>query len=146
MNNTIEVPYAAPVYGEEEIGAVIEVLKNPKKIVAGPAVGEFENEIAKLFGKKFGVMVNSGSSANLLALETLNIPKGSEVITPVLTFSTTLAPIIQKQLTPVFVDVCPGAYVIDINDVERLITPRTRALMIPSLLGNLPDLEKLQKK
>lgn len=139
-----EVPYAATIYDAEEINAVINVLKNPKKIVAGPQVKEFEYKIAALFGKKYGVMVNSGSSANLIALDILNLPAGSEVITPVLTFGTTLSPILQKGLKPVFVDVLPGTYQIDVDKIEPMITGNTKALMIPSLLGNIPDMEKLR--
>ena len=90
-------------------------------------------------------MVNSGSSANLLAFELLNLPKGSEVITPLLTFATTVAPIVQKGLVPVFVDVDLDTYLINIDQLEQAITKKTKALMIPSLLGNIPNLEKLSK-
>lgn len=141
----MKISYAAAVYGPQEIKAVARVLKNPAKIVAGPAVKNFEKKIAALFGKKYGVMVNSGSSANLIAIETLKLPKGSEVITPVLTFSTTVAPLIQKGLKPVFADVEEGTYVIDCSKIERLITKKTSALMIPSLIGNLPDFSRLRK-
>ncbi len=140
----ISVPYASAIYDQKEIEAVLNVLKNPKKIVAGPAVREFEKKIAELFGKKYGVMVNSGSSANLIAFELANLPKGSEVITPILTFSTTVAPILQKGLVPIFVDVAPGTYQIDVEKIEEKITEKTKALMIPSLLGNIPDMEKLR--
>ena len=144
MRKKLRVPYALAVYGKPEIQAVNRVLGNPARIAPGNAVKEFERKIAGLFGKKYGVMVNSGSSANLLALEALNLPKGSEVITPVLTFATTVAPIIQKGLVPVFVDVKEGTYVININQIESLITKKTKALMIPSLIGNLPDLARLK--
>lgn len=140
----MDVPYAAAVYGDREVEAALHVLKNPKKIVAGDAVRSFEKHISALFGKEHGVMVNSGSSANLIAFELLNLPAGSEVITPALTFSTTIAPIIQKGLVPVLVDVVPGTYLIDIDQIESHITPKTKALMIPSLLGNIPDMERLQ--
>ena len=145
QRDPILVSYASAVYGQEEIEAVMNVLKNPKRLVSGLAVKEFEERIAKLFGKNFGVMVNSGSSANLIALEVLDIPLGSEVITPVLTFGTTVAPIVQKGLIPVFVDVSPGTYLIDTEAIEQLITERTKALMIPSLIGNIPDLEFLRE-
>lgn len=138
------VPYALAVYGKEEVAAVNEVLADPSKISPGKRVKEFEAKIGALFGKPYATMVNSGSSANLLAIEALNLPSGSEVITPALTFSTTLAPILQKGLTPVFVDVARGTYVIDVSAVEKAITKRTRALMIPLLLGNVPDLAKLR--
>ena len=138
------VPYGLAVHDEEEESAVLEVIRNHQTIM-GKRVREFENKVASLFGKKFGVMVNSGSSANLLAFEILNLPKNSEVITPVLTFATTLAPIIQKRLTPVFVDVEPETYLINVNDIEKMISKHTKALMIPSLLGNIPDLKRIRK-
>lgn len=143
--SVMRVFYALAVYGKEEIAAVNEVLATPLRIGQGERVKKFERAIAKLFGKPYGIMVNSGSSANLLAVEALNLPPGSEVITPVLTFSTTLAPLLQKGLKPVFVDVVPGTYVIDVDKIEKAITRKTRAIMIPSLLGNIPDLQKLQK-
>lgn len=148
-NKNIRVPYALAVYGKEEIAAVNKVLKDPTRIVAGSSVCAFEEKIATLFGKKYGVMVNSGSSANLLALRLLNLPKDSEIITPVLTFSTTVAPIIQLGHLPVFVDVLPATYQIDVSKVASLITKKTRVLMVPSLIGNLPDflaLRDLAKK
>ena len=142
---SLRVSYAGTVYGKKEIAAVVRVLNNPFRISAGDAVHAFEEKVAKLFGKKFSVMVNSGSSANLVSLDALNLPKGSEVITPALTFSTTLAPLLQLGLKPVFVDVEPGTYVVDVGQVERKITKKTRALMIPSLIGNIPDLERLSR-
>lgn len=137
----MRVPYGFSVHGEEEITAVVKVLKGNTAL--GDKTKEFETKIAKMFGKKYGVMVNSGSSANLLAFEILNLPKGSEVITPLLTFATVVAPIIQKGLVPVFIDVEPDTYIIDIKEVEKAITPKTKALMIPSLMGNIPDLKSL---
>ncbi len=144
-NKNMRVPYAQAVYGDEEIAAVNEVLKNPLKLSPGDKVKEFESKIAELFGKKYGVMVNSGSSANLVAIETLNLQDGDEVITPVLTFGTTVAPLLQKGLKPIFVDVEEGTYQIDVNKIEEAITPKTRLLMIPSLLGNIPELDKVRK-
>ena len=141
----LRVTYAGTVYGKEEIAAVNKVLSDPLHIVAGPQVHAFEEKVAKLFGKKFGVMVNSGSSANLVSIDALGLPRGSEIITPALTFSTTLAPLVQLGLKPVFVDVEQGTYVVDIDKLEKKITKKTRALMIPSLIGNLPDFERLSK-
>lgn len=143
--SAIRVFYALAIYGKEEIAAVNEVLATPLQLGTGERVKKFEQAVAKLFGKPYGIMVNSGSSANLLAIEALDFPPGSEVITPVLTFSTTLAPLLQKGLNPVFVDVVPGTYVIDVDKIEKAITRKTRALMIPSLLGNIPDMQKLQR-
>ena len=139
----MRVPYGFSVHGQEEIDAVVKVLKGNTAL--GDKTKEFENKVAKMFGKKYGVMVNSGSSANLLAFELLNLPKGSEVITPILTFATTVAPIVQKGLVPVFVDVEAQSYIADLNQVEKAITKKTKVLMIPSLMGNIPNLEKLRQ-
>ena len=138
------IPYGLAVHDEEEERAVSEVIRNHQTIM-GDNVKQFEREIAKKFGKEIGVMVNSGSSANLLTFEVLDLPKDSEVITPVLTFATTLSPIIKKELIPVFVDVEPGTYIVNIDQIEQSITKQTKALMIPSLLGNIPNMKKLRK-
>ena len=142
--DTERVPYGLAVHDHEEENAVLEVIKNHKTIM-GEKVKKFENEIAVLFGKQFGTMVNSGSSANLLTFEVLDIPENAEIITPILTFATTLSPIIKKGLIPVFVDVEPETYIVNIDQVEQSITSKTKALMIPSLLGNVPDLKRLRK-
>ncbi len=142
--NVSRVPYALAVHDNEEEEAVLEILRNHKTII-GEKTNEFEQKVATLFGKKNGIMVNSGSSANLLAFELLSLPKRSEVITPVVTFSTTLSPIIQKQLIPVFVDIEPGSYLIDMDKMEDAIGENTKALMIPSLLGNVPDMKRIKK-
>ena len=142
--NVDRVPYGLAVHDSEEEEAVLEVIKNHKTIM-GNNVKEFERKVSDLFGKELGIMVNSGSSANLLAMEMLDCPKNSEVITPILTFATTLSPILKKELTPVFVDVEPETYIVNIDQVEQAITSKTKALMIPSLLGNVPDLRRLRK-
>ena len=147
MNEDFEamrVPYGMAVHDSEEENAVLEVIKKHKTIM-GERVKQFEKEIAMLFGKEQGIMVNSGSSANLLTFEVLDIPDNSEVITPILTFATTLSPIIKKGLVPVFVDVEPETYIVNIDQIEQSITSKTKALMIPSLLGNVPDLKRLRK-
>ena len=138
------IPYGLAVHGQEEEEAVLDVLRNHKTLM-GKKTEEFERNVSALFGKKYGIMVNSGSSANLLAFELLNLPKGSEVVTPVVTFATTLSPIIQKQLIPVFVDVEPGSYLINISEMVDAISEKTKALMIPSLLGNVPDMKRIKK-
>lgn len=137
----IHVPYGCTVHGEEEIAAVTEVLRTSTQM--GKNVREMEAKVAALFNKKHGIMVNSGSSALYLAVEILNLPKGSEVITPALTFATTVAPQIKNGLIPVLVDVEPGTYCIDVNKVEEAITENTSAMIIPNLIGNLPDWDRL---
>lgn len=136
----MKVPYAAPSYGQREIDAVVGVLNNPAQIVAGPKVEAFEDRVCALFGKRHGLMVNSGSSANLLALASLELEPGAEVITPALTFATTVAPILQLGLVPVLVDVDPATFVVTPEAVRAAITTQTGALMIPLLLGNVPDM------
>ena len=111
----------------------------------GPAVKEFEYKASKLFGKKYGLMVNSGSSANLLALASLNFKKGSEIITPNLTFSTTVAPIYQLGLVASFIGVEKNKFVADVEQIEKCINKSTVAIMIPNLLGNVADWKKLVK-
>lgn len=133
----MRVNYGQTVHGEAEIEAVMEVLRSSTQM--GAKVKGMQDAVAALFAKRFGVMVNSGSSANYLAVELLNLPAGSEVITPVLTFVTTVAPLVRNGLIPAFVDVREGTYNIDESAIEAMITERTRAMMIPSLIGNLPD-------
>lgn len=140
--NNLRVLYAEAIYDKKEIDKVVAVLKEHRTGM-GRETDEFEKRVAKHFGKKFGVMVNSGSSANLLAFELLRLPAGSEVITPLLTFSTTIAPLIQKNLIPVFVDAEEGTYVIDVGKIEKLITVKTKAIMVPLLIGNVPNMKKL---
>src|SRR5437867_3547009 len=87
-NSATQVLYAQAVYGQEEIDAVRAVLENnPFSLMCGPSVHAFEERVAALFGKRHALMVNSGSSANLLAIAALGLPAGSEIITPALTFS-----------------------------------------------------------
>jgi len=133
-------------YGEEEIKAVEACLRDGWLAGFGPRSIEFEEKIAKEFGKKYGVFVNSGSSACLLALAVLKLPKGTKVVTPACTFSTTLAPIIQLGLIPVFVDVDLSAYVPTIQDIINAITPDVKAIMVPNLIGNKPDWKLLKSE
>ena len=133
----MRVPYGQTVHGEEEIAAVTHVLRTSTQM--GAHVREFERRVADLFAKRHGVMVNSGSSANYLAVELLALEPGAEVITPALTFATTVAPLVRAGLLPAFVDVEPDTFNIDVAAIEELITPRTKAMLIPSLIGNLPD-------
>lgn len=126
-------------YGEEEIKAVEVCLRDGWLAGFGPRSIEFEEKIAKRFGKKYGVFVNSGSSACLLAIAALGLPKGSKIITPACTFSTTLAPIIQLGYEPVFCDVELTTYVPSIQSILNLITEDVKAIMVPNLIGNKPD-------
>ena len=139
----MRVNYGQTVHGQEEIDAVVEVLKTSTQM--GPKVREMQEKVSALFAKSHGIMTNSGSSANYLAVEILDLPKGSEVITPALTFATTVAPLVRQGLIPAFVDAAVGTYNIDVDQIERMITPNTSAMMIPSLIGNLPDWRKIRE-
>ncbi len=135
------VPYGKSVHGEEEIAAVVRVLRTSTQM--GAHVREFEDRIARLFDKPHGIMVNSGSSALLLAVEVLGFPPGSEVITPALTFSTTVACLVKNGLVPAFVDVEAGTYNIDPAKIEAMITENTRLVCVPNLIGNVADWESI---
>lgn len=137
-------PYKFESYGEEEIKAVEESLRSGWLGGQGDKSREFERKIALKFGKKYGVFVNSGSSACLLAIAALDLPKGSKIITPACTFATTLAPIIQLGFIPVFVDVGLNDYCADGGQILDAITDDVKALMLPNLIGNKPNWKSLK--
>ncbi len=140
----MKIYYGKAVYDHKEIVAVNKTLKkNSLNLIDGPAVKKLEKKISKIFGKKYGLMVNSGSSANLLGLSSFNFKKDSEIITPSLTFSTTISPIYQLGLTPHFVDVEENKFTANIKHIEKCINKKTVAIMIPNLLGNLPDWKEI---
>ena len=139
-----KIYYGKAVYDSKEINAVLRVLKNDSlSLIDGKKVKELEKTVSKIFGKKYGLMVNSGSSANLLALSSFKFKKGSEVITPNLTFSTTVAPIYQLGLIPHFIGVEKNKFLADPEQIEKCINKKTVALMIPNLLGNIADWKKI---
>ena len=147
MNNFPRVPYGSTVHGQEEIDAVVKVLNTTTQMSKN--VSEFEHKISALFDKKYGVMVNSGTSALYLAFEALNLPKGSEVITPALTFGTTVACLVKNGLIPVFVDVKKDTYCIDETQIESKISSKTSAIIAPDLMGNVcewPVISEIAKK
>lgn len=139
-----KILYAEAVFGDEEKKAVLKSMDN-KWLASGPLVKEFEKKVASLFGKKYGIAVNSGSSANLVALQSIPVEKGSEVITPACTFSTTVSSIVHAGLVPVFIDSVIGRYTIDEDLVEKAIGPKTKVIMVPQLVGGVCDMPKLRK-
>jgi CDP-6-deoxy-D-xylo-4-hexulose-3-dehydrase len=132
-------PNRKQAYGSEEIDAVVECLEDGWLAGFGKYSVKFQEKVSELFGKKYGLFVNSGSSACLLALACLDLKAGSEVVTPACTFNTTVAPIIQLGLKPVFCDVELTSYVPTVRALIDVITPNTKALMLPNLIGNKPD-------
>ena len=118
----------------------------------GKNVDKFEKQFASFVGSKYAVMVNSGSSANLLAmsvgsnlLEKLFKKPGDKVIVPNICWSTSVWPIIQMQLVPVFVDVDEKTLNIDIDKLEKAITPDIRGIVAVHILGNCTNMERLMK-
>ena len=138
-------PNKKEAYGDLEIKAVIDCLNDGWLAGFGPRTIEFEEKVSVLFGKKYGLFVNSGSSAILLGLNALNLDKDSEVITPACTFSTTLAPIIQCGLKPVFCDVEIGTYVPTPEQICEKITEKTKIILLPNLIGSKPDWAKIRE-
>ena len=132
-----QISYAKTVYGQEEIDAVVKCLSESTQM--GNYSRRFEQKIADLFNKNHCLYVNSGSSALYIGVEAFNFPVGGEVITPVLTFSTSVGCLIKNDLTPVFVDVEPLTYCIDVSQIEAQITEKTVAILAPNLMGNLCD-------
>ncbi|MEO9138050.1 MAG: DegT/DnrJ/EryC1/StrS family aminotransferase [Jatrophihabitans sp.] len=142
---TERITYARATHGEDEIQAVVDVLRSGHQgLRIGANVREMETRVAQLSGKQFGVMCNSGSSGLYLAVELLGLPVGSEVITSPLTFSTDVAPIVRAGLIPVFVDVEPNTFNVDVGKIEAMVGDKTRAILIPNLAGNCPDWDAIR--
>ena len=139
----MKISYGKNVYGNEEIRAILNKLK--KTTHMGEAVAKFENKIAKLFAKKYGLMVNSGSSALTLATNVLGFKKGDEIITPCLNFGTAVSSIVLCGAKPVFVDIETNTLQIDINKIQKKISKKTKGIVVPNLIGNIPDWKKIRK-
>jgi CDP-6-deoxy-D-xylo-4-hexulose-3-dehydrase len=143
------IPLNIPGFGWEEVWESVETLLSTQ-VTMGKKVQQFERMFAEYVGVKHSVMVNSGSSANLLALSILTNPlqskriqPGDEVITPAVTWATTVWPILNVGLVPVLVDVDLANFNLVAEEVEKAITPRTRAIMVVHLLGNPCDMAKI---
>ena len=132
-------------YGEEEIKAVENCLRDGWLAGFGDRTIEFEKRVSDLFGKKSGLFVNSGSSAILLGLCALDLPKGSEIVTPACGFATTVAPLMQLGLKPVFCDVGLTTYVPTVEHLKKVVTPETKCLLLPNLIGNVPDCKSIRE-
>jgi CDP-6-deoxy-D-xylo-4-hexulose-3-dehydrase len=146
------IPVTGKVFGKPEISAAVSASLD-FWLTAGPYTEKFESEFAKTVGMRTSHMVNSGSSANLIALTSLTSPKlgdrrlrpGDEVITVAAGFPTTVAPIIQNQLLPVYVDVDLGTYGANDEQLQAAISPKTKAIMMAHTLGNPFNLDLVQE-
>ena len=146
INSDRRIDYAGSVHDDREIDAVVEVLRGgPTAMRIGKNVKAMERRVADLFAKKRGVMCNSGSSALYLAYEAIDLQPGDEIITSSVTFSTDVAPVVRKGAVPVFVDVTPDTFQIDVTRIEEMVTPKTRAILAPNLIGNCPDWDVIRE-
>jgi len=139
--------YSGPYWGPEEVAVAIESLLQGHWLAAGDEVRKFETELSRWLGQKHGLMANSGSSANLLLVESvkrrMGWQSGDEVVVSVVGFPTTVAPLIQSGLKPVFVDIELESLNFDLDLVEKAITSRTKAVFLSPVLGNPPDMDRL---
>jgi CDP-6-deoxy-D-xylo-4-hexulose-3-dehydrase len=146
------IRYAGRVFGEEEYLSLVDAVLDGW-ITAGRYSEEFEFLFSKYIGVNSSLLVNSGSSANLIAFSSLTseslgnrrIKHGDEVITVAAGFPTTVNPIVQNGAIPVFVDIDEGTYNINVDEVESAISEKTRAIMVAHTLGNPFDLDKILK-
>jgi len=146
------IPVTGKVFGAQELTAAVEASLD-FWLTSGPYTEKFESRFAKTVGMRHAFMVNSGSSANLLALTALTSPKigenrlaaGDEVLTVAAGFPTTVTPILQNNLVPVYVDVDLETYVVSEAALESAIGPRTRAIMMAHTLGNPFNLELVER-
>jgi CDP-6-deoxy-D-xylo-4-hexulose-3-dehydrase len=142
----LRCPLSTPLFGAEEVARALDAMLS-KQVTMGATVRAFEREFADYIGTRHAVMVNSGSSANLLAVSIVShlgtpdgLKPGDEVIVPAVTWSTTVAPLVQLGLVPVFVDVDPTTLNLRVDDLEHAISPRTKAIFAVHLLGNPVDM------
>ena len=138
----MKISYGKCVQTNKDLATVVKALKEGTQM--NKNTKKFEKKISLLFKKKFGLMTNSGSSALLLAYETLSIKKGSNFITPVLNFSTTVSMMIKSGYIPNFVDINPKTFCIDENKIEKSINKKQRPLVIPNLIGVIPNYKKIK--
>lgn len=151
MAMNLKYPLLNNAFSSNDINEGIKVLRS-KRITMSKITYKFEKFFAKKMGAKYAVMTNSGSSANLLAISCLTNPlsknkiqASSEVIIPAICWSTSLWPIIQNNLKPVFVDVELGTFNIDIESIEKKITKKTKAIMLVHVLGTSANMTKLMQ-
>lgn len=144
-----QVLYSGPYWDHTEILSSVKTLINGKWIVAGENVYKFEREFSKKFGVKHSHMLNSGSSANLVLIASLKKyfkwEDGSEIIVSPVGFPTTIAPLVQNNLTPVFIDIEFETLNFDISKIEEKITDKTKAIFVSPVLGNPPDMDRLKE-
>ena len=147
-SKTDSVYYGGPLYDDEELVEAIHALLFGRWLVAGEYVNKFEKEFSEYVNMKYSLMVNSGSSANLIIISVLKKyfewEDDDEIIVSSVGFPTTVNPIIQCNLKPVFCDIELDTLNFDLNEVLKKINPRTKAIFVSPVLGNLPDMNRLE--
>ncbi|MEM2465757.1 MAG: DegT/DnrJ/EryC1/StrS family aminotransferase [Candidatus Bathyarchaeia archaeon] len=142
------IPINAPQIGEEEIEAVIKVLKScvlTHAFGAGPMVRQFEEEFSRLVGTKHAIAVNSGTAALHMAIVAAGIKRGDEVILPSFTFVATAEAVVMAGANPVFVDIDPETYNVSPEAIEKALTKKTRAVIAVDLYGSPADLKPIRE-
>ena len=147
----INYPLAADTWDDEEYKAIDRVIKS-NRFTIGPEVEKFEEEFAEYFGSKYAVMVNSGSSANLIAISALilsnkyDLKKGDEVIVPAVSWATTYTVLHQCGLKLRFIDINLNTFNLNLDELEKAITGKTKAIFAVNLLGNPNDFDRLKRQ
>ena len=141
--------YSGPYWDETEVRMALKGFLTGKWLSSGENVHRFEKKFVKKFNTKYGVMVNSGSSANLVMIgaikKVLNWNDGDEIIVSPVGFPTTIAPIVQHNLVPVFIDIEFDTLNFDVDLIEEKITDKTKAIFLSPVLGNPPNMDKIMK-
>ncbi|MBI4153739.1 aminotransferase class V-fold PLP-dependent enzyme [Candidatus Woesearchaeota archaeon] len=136
------VRYGGSLHEEEELVEMICAILDGWWI-GGKRTEEFESKFREYMGVNHAIFCNSGSSALMLAFDSTGLEKGSEIISPALTFPTTINPAIRQGMNITLVDSDIGTYNVNVDEIEKAITPKTKALVIPHLLGNMSDLSRI---
>ena len=139
---SLQISLSAPDITEEDIKAVVEVVKSGR-LALGPKIEEFEKLMADYIGVKYAVAVSSGTAALHLIVKALGIGEGDEVLVPSFTFVASVNVILYERAIPVFVDINPETYTLDPEDMERKITPRTKAIMVVDVFGHPAEWDEI---
>ena len=142
--DTVFIPMSKPSFGKEEAEAVVQVLESGW-ITTGPKCAEFEEQFARLTGARFGQALSSGTAGMHLIFKTMGLAQGDEVITPSMTFASTVNQIVLAGARPVFADIDPDTLLVRPDEIERLITSRTRAIIPVHFAGAPADMDAIEE-
>ena len=143
-SNRVKIKVARPFIDEEEVQAVKDVLLSGR-YVSGPKVREFEEKFAEYIGVNYAIAVNSGTAALHVALASIGVGPGDEVIVPPITFFSTVSSILHQNAIPVFADIDPESFCLDPSDVENKITENTKVILPVHIFGNAAEMDEIMK-